>query len=473
MTNQEKRTIAYILKGYPRISETFVINEIYLLEQMGLPLRIFSLKAGEVAKSHAVVDQIKAIVTYLPKTKSVTATPFLHWLAAHLPKFAPAHLRLLRHRPRAYLRALLYTIFGLSLQASLSAGIRFKKSFIKEFLQAGTIAAAILEEGTIAHLHGHFCHGATTVTMLVSHMTGIPFSFTAHAKDIYLPELNPQGLLQTKLAAAEFVATCTDANRQHLEQLYPGGAPIHTIYHGLDTTKFAPLDRIPLAKGDSAIETDLPVILSVGRFVEKKGFPYLIEACRILKERGYRFRCRIVGQPDEQSELVQQLIVAGNLTDTIKIQGGVTQEELRQIYHDATIFALPCFVVDNGDRDGIPNVLAEAMATALPVVSTNISGIPELVKDGINGLLAPQKDALAFANALERLLVDATLRQQLGTAARATIIDIFDSWQTTVALRKLFVDQLAKVQQRQKARVDLTKLTNRPTDQPEASTMWH
>lgn len=439
MANQHE--IAYILKGYPRISETFIINEIYLLEQMGLALRIFSLKEAEAAQSHAIVDQIKASVTYSPKTKSITATPFGRWLANHLPTFAPAHWRLIRRRPRAYLRALLYTIFGLSLQASLQRGLRFKKSFIKEFLQAGSIAAAILEAGTVGHLHGHFCHGATTVTMLVSHLTGIPFSFTAHAKDIYLPELNPNGLLQTKLAAAEFVATCTDANRQHLEQLYPGGAPIHTIYHGLDTTKFVPVERtVPV--DDQAV----PVILSVGRFVEKKGFPYLVEACHILKERGHHFRCHLVGQPDEQSALVQQLIEKWDLAEQITMQGGVTQEALRQIYHDATIFALPCFVVDNGDRDGIPNVLAEAMATALPVVSTNISGIPEIVQHEVNGLLVGQKDAVTLADALEQLLVDPSLRRQLGTAARATIIDLFDSWQTTVALRKIFQAQLVKGQ---------------------------
>ncbi|MEZ4617850.1 MAG: glycosyltransferase family 4 protein [Caldilineaceae bacterium] len=428
-----------------------------------MSLRIFSLKQDNEQKSHATVDQIKAPVIYSPKTQSVTATPFVRWLASHLPQFAPAHLRLIRRRPQRYLRALLYTIFGLSLQASLRCGIRFKKSFIKEFLQAGSIAESIMAADTVGHLHGHFCHGATTVTMLVSHMTGIPFSFTAHAKDIYLPELNPNGLLQTKLAAAEFVATCTDANRQHLEQLYPGGAPIHTIYHGLDTTKFVPVDS------SSAVNSDrLPVILAVGRFVEKKGFPYLIDACQLLQERGHRFRCHIVGQPDEQSDLVRQRIEAGGLTEIVTIQGGVTQEELRQIYHDSTIFALPCFVVDNGDRDGIPNVLAEAMATALPVVSTNISGIPELVKDGDNGLLVPQKDAVALADALERLLIDGALRRQLGKAARATILDVFDSWQTTVALRKLFVDQLTKVQQAKTIRDELSQ----GADQPVVSTVW-
>ena len=207
MTTNNQREVAYILKGYPRLSETFIINEIYLLEQMGLRLRIFSLKPPEEKKNHAIVDKIRAVVTYLPATTSITETPFARWLARHLPAFAGAHWRLLCRRPRAYWRALLYAIGGLSLQISLQTGIRFKKSFIKEFLQAGAIAEQVLAAGTIGHLHGHFCHGATTVTMLISALTGLPFSFTAHAKDIYLPELNPNGLLQTKLAAAVYLKT--------------------------------------------------------------------------------------------------------------------------------------------------------------------------------------------------------------------------------------------------------------------------
>lgn len=457
MAGQEQPEVAYILKGYPRLSETFISNEIYLLEQMGLGLRIFSLKPPEEQKRHALVGRIRAAVTFLPATTSISDTPFMRWLAKHLPDFAAAHWRLLRRRPRTYLRVLRYAILGLSLQVSVQAGLRFKKSFIKEFLQAGLIAEQVLAAGTIGHLHGHFCHGATTVTMLVSYLTGLSYSFTAHAKDIYLPELNPQGLLQTKLATAAFVATCTDANRQYLEQLYPMGAPIHTIYHGLDTTLFTPV----LHHAEQAT----PVILAVGRFVEKKGFPYLVEACRLLRERGHHFQCRIVGQRAEQSALVQQLIDAGNLHTVIRIEGGVTQDELRRIYAESTIFALPCSVVDNGDRDGIPNVLAEAMATALPVISTNISGIPEIVEHGVNGLLVPQKNAVALADALETLLLDPALRRRLGQAARVTITEIFDSWQTTVALRTLFTEQLAMYQ----ATAGTIATAPRPTVQPLAS----
>jgi glycosyltransferase involved in cell wall biosynthesis len=180
------------------------------------------------------------------------------------------------------------------------------------------------------------------------------------------------------------------------------------------------------------------VILSVGRFVEKKGFPFLVQACRILKDQGHRFQCRIVGEPDEQTQIVQQLIHELSLEDRVVIEPGVTQDELRALYRQATMFVLPCQIVGSGDRDGIPNVLAEAMATGLPVVSTDISGIPELVVHRNNGLLVSQRDVHALAKAMEELLADAQLRQRLGQAGRDTIGRIFDSATTTRQLHSLF-----------------------------------
>ena len=166
-----------------------------------------------------------------------------------------------------------------------------------------------------------------------------------------------------------------------------------------------------------------------------------MQACRILKDHGHRFQCRIVGEPDEESQLVQQLICELSLEDTVVIEPGVTQDELRTLYRQATMFVLPCQIVDNGDRDGIPNVLAEAMATGLPVVSTDISGIPELVIHRDNGLLVPQRDVYALAKAMEELLTDAQLRQRLGQAGRGTIGRIFDSATTTKQLLSLFEPQ--------------------------------
>ena len=240
---------------------------------------------------------------------------------------------------------------------------------------------------------------------------------------------------------AEFLVTCTGANEEHLQRLAPKGTKIYKIYHGLDTQLFANSAQ------DSPIISDekVPVVLSVGRLVKKKGFDFLIKACAILKERGRRFQCQIVGGGDGYTETLVQLIKELGLEDTVNLHGAVTQEELRDIYQQATLFALPCLVVDNGDRDGIPNVLVEAMAMRVPVISTDISGIPELIDNNVNGLLVPEKNALAMADAIEKLLINPALRQQLGDAGRARVCQDFDSQVTTLDLKDLFVSRLANV----------------------------
>jgi glycosyltransferase involved in cell wall biosynthesis len=310
-----------------------------------------------------------------------------------------------------------------------------RKIYIQEFIQAGYIARKVLESRCIGHLHGHFCHGSTTITMFVSHLTGIPFSFTAHAKDIYLQKLNPSDLLSRKIRRAQFVVTCTEANSRYLKSVCPEVSSIHTIYHGLDTSIFTPAAHGP-------DNNTVPLILSVGRFVEKKGFSYLVHACRILKDKGYSFQCRLLGEPDDQTDLIKQLLRELQLEDTVFLDDPVTQEELTDIYSECTIFALPCQILDNGDRDGIPNVLVEAMAMEIPVVSTDISGIPELIEHRADGLLVPQKDASALAGALEELLSEPGLRRRLGTNGRAKVRRLFDNRTTTVSLRDLFASCL-------------------------------
>lgn len=422
--------IAYILKAFGRTSETFITNEIHLLESLGMKLSLFSIKQLEAQRQHGVISRITSPVTYLPEASPVNEMSFLKWLCVTLPSFAIVHLKLFSLHPLNYLLTLFEALsFCLRYRSS-----RFvpKKVFIKEFLQAGYIAQKVLQAGTIRHLHAHFCHGATTITMFASRLSGVSFSFTAHAKDIYLGELNPGDLLPLKMRRAKFVVTCTEANRTHLEGIRPPDATIHTIYHGLDASLFAP----PEKRNDLLRE---PLILAVGRIVEKKGFDYLIRACHLLRQQGRSFKCLIVGGADKHSETVQRLVEELQLADVVSTQSSVTQEELKRIYERATVFALPCLVLENGDRDGIPNVLVEAMAMKLPVVSTNISGIPELVQSGVNGLLVSSKDEAKLAAAIASLLDNPGLRQRLGEAARASVIQSFDSKRNTVFLKNLFL----------------------------------
>ncbi|MGE0128827.1 MAG: glycosyltransferase family 4 protein [Blastocatellales bacterium] len=425
--------IGYILKSYPRMSETFIANEIYLLEKLGLKLRLFSILKRNDPQRHAVVDATRAPVHHLPQLTPLSETPFTSWLRRNAPEFFDSHWRLFKARPASYARTWLAAI-QLAFKHRQGSWRRPETAFIKEFLQAGAIAQSVLAAGSIRHLHAHFCHSATTVAMFASRLCGLPFSFTAHAKDIYVRALNPGDLLQTKMRRAKFVVTCTGANQAHLAALGVNETPIHTIYHGLDTRQFTPRD--------AAEEPATTTLLSVGRLVEKKGFPFLIEACRLLKDRGYRFRCQIIGGAGPCAQQVASLIHELELEDTVTLRPAVTQEELRMIYQQATLFTLPCQIVENDDRDGIPNVLVEAMAVGLPVVSTNVSGIPELIEHGVSGLLAPQKDARALADAIAELLDAPALRQRLGKAAREKVCQLFDSESNILTLHQLFLDCL-------------------------------
>jgi glycosyltransferase involved in cell wall biosynthesis len=429
MESEPGAHIAYIVKGFPRLSETFIANEIHLLESMGLELRIYSIMRGEDSKVHDVITRIRAPVTYLPQVTSLSGCSFISWLYHNLPAFVPAHRRLMAKRPWAYL-ATLGAAFAMSWRYRLAPLARPKKVFFKEFLQAGQIAMQVLEGGGVRHLHGHYCHGAATITWFASRLTGLPFSFTAHAKDIYKSDLNPGNLLRRKMMAAQFVATCTAANHRHLAQICPDYRALHTIYHGLDTDYFAP-QREP----DSAA---VPLILSVGRFVEKKGFDYLVAACAQLKASGVDFRCWLVGPPGNHSARIREMIEMLRVADVVSIRDAMTQDELRRVYQQASIFVLPCLQLEDGDRDGIPNVLAEAMATGIPVISTSISGIPELIDDGTDGLLVPERDSLSLAGALRRLVESPKLRRQLSEAGRRKVCRNFDSRRTTVRLAELF-----------------------------------
>lgn len=420
--------IAYVLKGFARTSETFISNEIHLLEQQGLKLTLYSLLRLTGQQHHAVNDAIRARPHYLPATSSLEEDGLWRWLRRNFRVYANAHGRLLRQRPLAYLATLGETLRW-AIRYRIPASWQPRTQFIREFCQAGYIAAEILTHGQTCHLHAHFAHTCTTVTMLASRLTGLPFSFTAHAKDIYLRELNLGDLLRVKLNRARFVVTCTAANQQYLAGMHTR-TPIHTIYHGLAIRDFRPTDYASL---------DVPLILSVGRLVPKKGFPDLIEACRLLRERGCPFTCQIIGGGDlSYQQQLQALIEKHQLQEAITLHPPVTQEQLREILPTATVFALPCQIVENGDRDGIPNVLVEAMACGIPVISTEISGIPELIHHNANGLLVSQRDPLALALALERLLSDAALRQTLGTAGRVTIQQSFDIESNVRKLMTLF-----------------------------------
>ena len=294
----------------------------------------------------------------------------------------------------------------------------------------------------IAHLHAHFAHDPALIALLAQTLTGISFSFTAHARD--LVQIPPRALVE-RIERATTMLTCSGTNIEYVDEVVPAPlrAKVRLIHHGVNLDGFQPLaqrqgdkgagrqgdDQAPVSLSPdlpvSLEDQEVPLILSVGRLVEKKGFPDLIDACARLRASGRRLRLAIYGEGPLERDLAEQIGRLG-LGDSVTLAGACSQQELIPVLQRADLFALASFVTDDGDRDGIPNVLVEAMACGLPVVSTAVAGIPELVRHDANGLLVPPRDVAALAGALEALLGDAARRRRMGAEARRTVVAQFD-----------------------------------------------
>lgn len=435
--------VAYVLKGFPMLSETFISSEIHRLERAGVPLSIFVVKPRDEREHHPVIDRIRARPHYLPPTTRLSEGGRLRWLARNGPSFVPSIARVLRRRPGGVLRACAFAVR----EAVLTRRARWawpKMSYIRDLLLGVALADQVLRQPAIRHLHAHFAHDTTTITWVATMITGLPFSFTGHAKDIYARHLNPRGLLLRKLAAASFAVTCTETNRDHLRPL-ADGTPVHRIFHGLnDDFAMYLRQRPPLPSRGGRLR-----LLGVGRLVAKKGFDVLVEACGVLKEQGLTFEAAIVGEEDEVGDAIRvendlrQRIAGLGLDRCVHLTGSLSQAEVYERYRNASIFCLPCRVLGNGDRDGIPNVLVEAMACSVPVVSTHVSSIPELVADGVNGLLVPPDDPAALAAAVLRLHREPELAARLGRAGRDTVRREFDGDRLAARLADLFKEVIA------------------------------
>ena len=423
------RSIAYVLKGYPRISELFIASEIWRLEQTGLHIRLHVLKRPDEEQHHPVVDRIAAQPMYLPATTPLSNEPLHRWLRHNLAGFVPSLGRVARRHPVRLTRAVC-TAGAQSIRAH--KGWRPRKIYAKELLQAVALADEVIAAGDVGQLHAHFAHGTTTVTWLASIVAGLPFSFTAHAKDIYQQSLNPAGLLARKMRQAQFVVTCTGANHAHLDGV-ESDASVHLVYHGLNAD-FAQL----VAAGATYEPPRIPRLVSVGRLVPKKGFDILVDAVALLHARGLQLELIIAGEDGPVAADLHQRVHAAGLDAQIRFVGIQTQAELLELYRSATAFALACRIVDDGDRDGIPNVLVEAMATGLPVVSTSVSGIPELIDDGYNGLLVQPESPEALAEAVWRVIKDPALAADLSAAGRQTVADRFDGELLAARMAELF-----------------------------------
>ncbi len=413
------RPIGYMLKRYPRLSETFILNEMRALERLGTRLHIFSLLRPEETLAHPAVMEIQAPITYLPELS-----------LGGVVAVAKAHATMARLHPLRYGHAM-----ALALWWAIRS--RHPVSVAKQFARAGYMAHACRAQG-IEHLHAHFANAPATVARLVSVLCAIPYSFSTHAKDLYL---TPQKVMRRRIKSASFVLTCTRHNLEYMQGFIPPAerAKIHLVYHGIDLSAFpnetaseAPYTNIT----PSPVVLSAPLILSVGRLVPKKGLDDLVSACVLLRARGVPFRCAIVGEGPLRQALETQIREAA-LEGVVSLLGAMAHDRLLALYGTAQLFALAPRIMEDGDRDGIPNVLAEAMATGLPVVSTRVSGIPELVDHGENGLLVAPMDPDALADAIEHLLSHPTDSRRLGAAARRKMEANFECWETAKAVQRL------------------------------------
>jgi glycosyltransferase involved in cell wall biosynthesis len=394
--------VAYIVRSYPRLSQTFILNEILALERLGLRIEIFGMTDPGEPVVQSGVGEVRAPARYLDSA-----------VRRRLWAIVAEHVRVAARSPRRYAATAAYVLRRRDLDRGYTTASRFT-CFVQAVYLARLIGA---RNGAtrIAHIHSHFAHDPTLTALLVKRLTGVPYSFTAHARDLYQ---TPVRALAERVHEATAVVTCCAANRRYLERAVPAGrAKLELIHHGVDVRTFHPQVN---GHGPAA-----PLILSVGRLVEKKGFGDLIRACDLLNRRGVRFECVIYGDGPLRERLLE-LIEQLGLEADVRLAGARPQAELTDELARATVFALAPKVTDDGDRDGIPNVLVEAMACGLAVASTAAGGVPELVIHGRTGLLAAPGDVAGIADNLAALIGRPALRRRLGSHARKMVAEGFD-----------------------------------------------
>jgi glycosyltransferase involved in cell wall biosynthesis len=385
------------VKRFPRYSETFIVNEILAHEAAGCDVEVFSLRPPTDTHFQDTLARLRAPVHYVP-SEGIRSAEF--WQAAASASQAGGSLD------------------------DLAAVARHDEG---RDVHQGLVLGRALAEGRFDHVHAHFASLPATVTRLAARVARTPWTFTAHAKDIFHAEVREDDLAR-KCREAAAVITVSDYNVADLAGRFGLGRDrLVRVYNGLD------LARVPV--GDRC---GRPIdVLAVGRFVEKKGFDVLIDAVGRLSAAGRRFRCSIVGDGELDGALRARVSALG-LGDHVRFPGARPQGEVLAAMRAARVFAAPCLVGADGNRDGLPTTILEAMASGAAVVATPVTGIPEVVHDGRTGRLVASGDAGALAGALGELLDRTDERDAYADAARALIEREFDSTRTAAALREVF-----------------------------------
>lgn len=400
--------VGYVLTMFPRFSETFVLSELLALEGLAhegsadpsgraaVEVSVFSMRQPDDGRFHAAVADVRAPVTYLTRTpKASTLWAALQRTHHRLPGLA-AHLDEVLALP------------------------------VDEGVAALEVAAAAVEQG-LDHLHAHFANSPATVARVAARIAGITCSFTAHAKDIFHTGLDADAL-HANLAGADAVVTVSDFNTDFLRRLQPAAADrVVRLYNGLDLDRFA---RSHAPRSPRTIAT-------VGRLVPKKGFDVLLAAVAALRSASYDVRLQVVGtgaEGDRLHALARDLGVA----DAVDFLGALPQDRMKEVVASAAVFAAPCVVAEDGNRDGLPTVLLEALALGTPCVATPVTGIPEAVVDGVTGRIVPSSDPAALADALRAVLDGPATAASYADAGRTLVEERFDVRRNAAVLAEVF-----------------------------------
>jgi glycosyltransferase involved in cell wall biosynthesis len=390
--------VAFILKGYPRLSETFIAQEILALEQRGLDILIVALRHPTDRWAHPIQRLIRAAVLYLPEyLYQEPRRIWRGWLRSRrLPGYATARAAWL---------------------ADLSRDPSPNR--VRRFGQAMALAAELPAD--ITHLHAHFLHTPASVARYTGMITGLKWTVSAHARDIWtLPEWEKR----RKLAEASWVVTCTAAGHRHLTGLAPAADAVGLCYHGIDLKRF-PSPPLRPAGADGRDPENPVIILSIGRLVPKKGYEDLLEALALLPGH-LKWRFVHIGGGVLSTALKGQARRLG-LSDRIEWRGALAFPEVLGAYRKADLFVLASKIAKDGDRDGLPNVLMEAQSQRLPCISTEASGIPELIEHNTTGMLVPPNNPPALAAALGMLIADPMRRSRLASAGESRVRNVFSS----------------------------------------------
>lgn len=406
--SEKKLKIAYIMSRFPKITETFILYEMLALEQQGIQVEVYPLIRERTDVMH-------------PEARSyVDRAHYQPFLSFQILK---AQLHFLSRNPGSYL-ATLWTL----IRANWGS-FRYFTGSLSAFPKSVYLAYLMHAQG-VNHLHAHFASFPAAAAFVIHKLVDIPYSFTAHGSDLH----RDRHMLCEKVAEASFVVPVSSYNRDVIisECGEPAADKLTIIHCGVDTRVFK-----PAADNDFGLQSTVFSILCIGTLHEVKGQMFLIQACKLLHERGVNFACYFVGDGPDEMDLKNQVEAYG-IDEHIHFLGRRTRDEIVDLLHKVDVVVAPSVPSSDGRREGIPVVLMEAMASGLPVIASRLSGIPELVEDGSNGFLIPPGDVLAIADALGILHEDQSLRQRLGKAGRRKVVQEFDIYKSAAMLADFF-----------------------------------